>query len=551
MKKLHIISLLIALAPPAFTQQTPIHISQTAIYDFIDELSLLNIIDVNNVVKPYPDKFIYNSLKKAEKQQSTLNNRQQKELAFYLQEYSYFQKEATGSTSKTKMGQLLHKYHLSVLPPRFRYRDSLFFATARLIWGTRYYKNDKGLNFHRWGGGSFNAHIGEHFAAYGSLRDNNITELFSKKEYLTDFPGGNFKGRKKGGGDYSEIRGGLTYSWTWGSIGMVKDHVEWGTNYHGANILSSRAPSYAQIKFHLKPVKWFEFNYLHGWLVSNVIDSTRSYVTADGVRRDVMHPKYIAANMFTLTPFRGIHLSVGNSIIYSDLNPHPAYFIPFLFYKSVDHWLNSTDGVGTNVGQNSQMFANVSILRLKHFHFYGSLFLDELKFDRIRNPDLHNFWNYKAGIKYADGLIPNLALTAEYTRTSPITYEHIVSTTTFESNGYNLGHYLRSNSDELYFALTYKPLPRLLIRAEYIHARHGKSFQYTSGQTAVMHPFMEEVKWENTIYNLLLRYEFAYNSFLTASYQYNNATGEDVKLFTPEFYQGQNHTLSFGFNFGF
>jgi hypothetical protein len=34
----------------------------------------------------------------------------------------------------------------------------------------------------------------------------------------------------------------------------------------------------------LYPVKWLEFNYIHGWLVSEVIDSARSYYTNGGYK---------------------------------------------------------------------------------------------------------------------------------------------------------------------------------------------------------------------------------------------------------------------------
>jgi len=533
------------------SQEIPVHISETNIYDFVDELANEGIIDLNSVIKPYSDYCVYECLKKANDKRAQLNSRQRKELNFYLSEFSYLDNYMLNYFDIPVIGNILSKWHLGILPPGFSYKDSLFFMNIRPIWGIEYLKNNNGLNFHRWGGGSFKINIGKNFSSWANLRDNNVSEILSNNVYFIKDEGGNYKGRKGGGGDYSEMRGGIAYSWKWGSVSMVKDHLQWGNNYNGANIFSSKPPSIAQLKLHLKPVKWFEFNYFHGWLVSNVIDSIRSYTTSNGNRRDVMHPKYVAANMFTVTPFDRINFSFGNSIVYSDLNPHPAYLIPFLFYKPVDHWLNSTDRAGKGVGQNSQMFLDISIRKLKNFHFYATIFIDELKIARIKEPGKYNPFGIKAGIKNSGSLLENLYIIAEYTKTRPIVYEHYISTTTFETSGYNMGHYLRSNSEEMYFAIGYKPLPRMLIKGEYTYARHGRSYEYILGNEAITHPFMQEVRWENTILNILLQYEFAYNSYLKAGYQYNLAKGPDMTVFTPEFYQGKNNTFFFGFSLGF
>ena len=94
----------------------------------------------------------------------------------------------------------------------------------------------------------------------------------------------------------------------WGTFGIIKDNIVWGTNYAGSNIISNKAPSFPMITLKVKPVKWLEFNYIHGWLSSEVIDSAR-YYNAGADRRIVYHPKFIAANMFTITPFKKFNFS--------------------------------------------------------------------------------------------------------------------------------------------------------------------------------------------------------------------------------------------------
>ena len=101
-----------------------------------------------------------------------------------------------------------------------------------------------------------------------------------KPAYLTKRDGGHIKN----GTDWSEMRGGITYAWEWGSVGVVKENVEWGTNYNGANILGGHNPSFVQLRLNLRPVEWLEFNYIHGWLNSMVVDSTHSFWVTNSVR---------------------------------------------------------------------------------------------------------------------------------------------------------------------------------------------------------------------------------------------------------------------------
>ncbi|MFT4806175.1 MAG: hypothetical protein ACI9YE_003406 [Psychroserpens sp.] len=132
---------------------------------------------------------------------------------------------------------------------------------------------------------------------------------------------------------------GISYAWKWGEVAIVKDNEIWGNNYNGSNILSGRTPSFPMLKFHMKPAPWLDFNSFHGWLVSEVLDRTRSYTAANGNERLVYRNKFMTANMFTITPSKGLNISLGNSIVYSDNSLNLVYFIPFMFYKSVDHTL--------------------------------------------------------------------------------------------------------------------------------------------------------------------------------------------------------------------
>lgn len=549
MKKTLFIVLNILLVFRLSGQGNPVHVSTSDLYDFLDEMALHKIISLNTVVKPYSDKFVFACLQEIKTKEEKLDPRQRKAMDRFYQYYALTSSDVKPAKEPGLWKDKFKTYKPSLNPPGLFYQDSAFQLAVEPIIGMDLMFVGQQLSYHTWGGASFRGHFGKNLSAYASLRDNTDKDYLGRQSYLNQRTGGNYKNGTFGG-EFSEMRGGLIYHWKKGSVGLIKDHVNWGTNYNGANILSHKTPSFAQITLQLKPVSWFEFNYIHGWLVSNMIDSSRTYFMPNGNQRDFMRPKYIAANMYTVQPVKDVYFSFGNSVIYSDMNPHPGYLIPFLFYKSVDHWLNSTDGIGQNIGQNSQMFLNLSVYRMKYFHIYGSLFIDELKIMRIVEPGKHNFWSLKAGLKHQTPFLPGLSVVAEYTRTRPHVYQHYIQTTNFESSGFNMGHYLRDNAEEWYAGFHYKPVNRLHLQLSYTHARKGDEYGYDNGNIAITDPFLKELKWSYKKLGFEVHYEILQNAYIRLGYEYQVHEGDDVEIYTPELYRGKTHGLIFSIRTG-
>jgi hypothetical protein len=345
--------------------------------------------------------------------------------------------------------------------------------------------------------------------------------------------------------DFSEIRGGITVSWNWGSFGLLKDRMEWGNNYHGANILSGKSPSFPYIQLHLNPAKWFDFNYFHAWLNSEVIDSSRSYYSG-GAYREVYRNKFMAANLFTFIPWRGLNLSFGNSIVYSDNGVQPVFLIPFMFFNSVDA---TSSSYSNNAGQNSQMFVDLNSRQIKHLNLYVTLFIDELKVSRITDPGLLNWTSWKAGFRLSDLPFQNVAFTAEWTKTNPITYKHYIATTTYASNNYCMGHYLRDNSMEIYLALAWKPLRGVFLNLAYTLAQHGDEYIDDRSYYYDVLRFMKNKTWQSESLEFTARYEFVNNGYLFL--RYLNASQEGDIGYQPEFMHGKTNNLSIGMNLGF
>lgn len=554
MKKLTTILLLIISL--GISGQVYESIQRANIYDFLDELANEKVISINSVVKPYSRTFIAEKLLEANAQKDQLSKRQVEEIEFYMKDYRL---ETVHNTKGMKPLNIFHakdNIASSLNPVAITYRDSLSAFSLRPIWGIEYFINSNETAFHRWGGLESFGYFGKNLGGWVSLRDNHENITMTDPSYFNQRAGSPRKGSVKGGIDYSETRGGLVYSWKWGAIGLVKDQLVWGNNYNGSNILSGRTPSFAQIKLELKPVKWFEFNYIHGWLVSEVIDSNRSYWDGD-TYREVMHGKFIAANMFTFIPFKHLNISVGNSIIYSDIGVHAAYLLPFLFYKSVDHTLNGTNNYA---GQNAQMFLDISSRNIKHLHLFFTMFVDEFSMTRIKNSDVHNFLGYKGGFRLSNWPVQDLSLISEFTYTLPMVYQHRISTTTFESNIYNLGHYMRDNSTDLFFALIYKPIRGLRVDLSYNYAMHGNHYDYGTYEPVDGAPILQDKTWQKSMIGLKAKYEFFNNAYAFAGIYFGDIQGFDVDdltaeeyltLFTPEMYWGSTSTVNVGFNIGF
>ncbi len=539
MKKTLISILLIIFCTSLKSQEVYYHTSNESVYAFLDEFANIGIIELNTSIKPYSRVFIANKLKDIQESDYTLNQRQQDELNFYLKD---FNKELQPAYSRKHKG----------FDKRFDilyYKDSLFTFSVNGILGGEYFMKDSGSFYHRWGGAEAFAYAGK-WGFYASLRDNHESELLAKEDFLTQRMGANYK-YSDGGGDFSEMRGGITYSWDWGSFGAVKDHFEWGNHYNGANIFSGRTPSFAHLRLNLKPVHWFEFNWVHGWLVSEVIDSasTMVFTNAYGTdERNEMFDKYLAANLFTFKPFKNFYISAGNSLIYSSDGPQLQYLIPVMFYKSVDHTYNATGKSGRNVGQNSQMFFDISSRNIKKVHLSATLFVDELSTERFFDDSAWNFWSIKTSMRISD-LIPNTFITAEYTKSMPLSYKHNIPTTTFESNGYNLGHYLMDNSQEIYLSLVYKPYKTLTLKLSYLHAKKGKDYDDLGG-SRLGNPFMDSVEWENKSFAFIARYQIMNDGYVFFKYLNSNISG-DLNKYTAPMFHGKQNTISFGANFGF
>ena len=113
-------------------------------------------------------------------------------------------------------------------------------------------------------------------------------------------------------------------------------------------------------------------------------------------------------------------MSVGNAVVYGG-EFRPEFFIPFMFYKFLDH----NSGRGDVNDANGMMYFDISAKYPKNFQFYSTMFIDVTEIRNILDNDFNNTWiGFTLGGKTVDLLFDNLDLTLEYTRLNPWVYEH-------------------------------------------------------------------------------------------------------------------------------
>ena len=589
-------------------QNIPVPLTQTKLYDYLDELVTDGVICAQTAVRPYTRGQVAKMLVEAQSADSMLNIRQKKELMFYLNEFSL---ECDTMVNNYVQYTDHTTYNLSLADPQFSYmtKDKKFKMRLRPILGANILASSKGAILQRWYGVDLQMDIAKHLSVWGSLRDNSWSGNWLNKQYyptnddrrngarihygasqtqpaLSPISGVQYK-EANYGGDFSDSKGGISlYSW-WGSISLQRENIRWGDAYHASNILSGRAPAAPMISLQLTPCKWFQFDYFHAWLVSNVADSTYYYLentTKPGVQDKEYRPlnKFMAANMFTVTPIKQLSFSFGNSIIYAEQNIQAAYLIPIAFYKSLDHLL--TKGIAFQ-NQNSQAFASLSVRPVEHLQLYGSFYLDEFSLKRLKPSEKEkNPISYLVGFNWSGWPLKGLSLKGEFMRSYIACYTHSIDALTWTTNSFNMGHYMGDNAQSIYAELAYRPIRGMLLKLSYTNDTKYNSYAYLRvyrdennkkvnesagiGNTLSQKPF-DHCIYRNDEVRLDGFYEVHPNMFLTMSLGYNHARGYDnektdaiasedlgnaqyyLDKYLPRFYQGKNFTASIGFSFGF
>ena len=506
------------------------------IYNYLSRMAQKGIIDFEDHIRPLTRSYLNTCLDSVKAKKQQLSPIEKEELAFYIQEYNsiikseiqldnqvqFFKKDKVGRwrsmfaenanariyVEPVFSGALVEGTHISYKEQSAGFR---FFGTAGKHFSYQFFANDVNLD----GKG------------YDTTRLNSNQTGFVRKDTS-----------KQKSLNFVEFRGSINYSFKNGNISFGQDHLLYGYGENGRVVLSDKAPAFPFLRFDYSPFPWLRFNNTHAWLNSKIIDSSKTYGTGNeifGGVRQIFIPKFMATHSILIKAAKGLDISAGESIIYSD-RFDVGYLIPVMFFKLYDQMVNNSH---IQAGSNEQLFFNISSRnQLKNTHLYSSVFIDEIRistiFDKTKS---RNQLGYTIGAAITDFPIKYLTFNAEYTGIKPFVYNNLIPAQTYTHQGYNLGDWMGSNADRLLFSIKYTPIAKLKLMVRYQALRNGdKGNMVDQYLLASQPPFL--------FGNLMSRKEL----YLQSSYELYN--GLVFKAWYSK-WSGNISSWSMGVNYGF
>ena len=489
------------------------------IYKYLSRQAQKGNIEYNDLIQPISRRDIAGYLSTLQSQFDKLSITEQKELAFFQQEYAEFNTDIQDTTTFFKKDQFGRRRFLSVKTKDFFLNGdpALSFETFNGS-GKSVFRTATGLTF--WG------HAGKHIGYQFYFQDitdrgNGIDSLrrFTPETGIIRTANINPNAKTV---NYSNFRGSISYSWNNGSISVGQDQMLWGYGQNGRVVLSDKAPAYPMIRLDYQPLKWLRFNYMYAFLNSAVIDSAASYSKGNdlyGTDREQYVNKYFVSHTLTFLPLKGLSLSVGESMVTSD-NFQVGYLIPIMFFKAFDQY-DSRYKLST--GSNGQFFFNVSSRNhIPKTHIYASLFIDEIRTGSIFNKaKSRNQLGYNIGATRTDVFIPYLTLGMEYTRVNPFAYNNLIPAQTYTNQTYLLGDWIGQNADRVSAWATYNPIPRLTTSVQFNYIRKGREGSLPNQYWAEPQPTFLSQGPVETQKQLLIQanYELVHKLYIKTAYQ--------------------------------
>ncbi|HSP88787.1 MAG TPA: capsule assembly Wzi family protein [Ignavibacteriaceae bacterium] len=534
------IFLLFLFLPGFLFSQIIFEPSYSSVYNFLNRLSVKGVFIFNDELRPVSRIRIAEKLIEAECNLEELTSTEREELMYYKRD---FNPEILIIRNSDQQKTIFFNDDSETGFRPFLYRDKNFSITADPILGFTY-RRQYGDNFnHRFNGFTFSGYYQQTgFNFY--FRDNeeigNTIDVQRKISPETGIVRHSYDGKNL---QYSFVRGLVSHSWSWGNVNFGKEDLEWGSGRRGQLILSSKAPSFPFIRLILEPTHWLQFQYVHGWLQSGIIDSNSVRETLVPGRKSYSQVgKYIASHIISLYPLNNLSFSVGESIIYSD-KLEPFYFIPVLFFRLADHY-------NSDSGDNAQIFANAVFkfypLRAK---LYGTYFIDELSLTDVLEGGNLSSTGFTIGLNFVDPVIKNSEIILEYTRINPFVYMNSDDVQLYTSHNYQLGHWIGSNADQFYFSYNQWILRGLKINLWGEFIRKGQTElpvqQYQSPYPDILYGSRLNMKTAG----IEIHYEIFRNLFGRMFYKYSDISDEEIGR-TLEFKLGSNNIFGFLISYG-
>jgi hypothetical protein len=270
-------------------------------------------------------------------------------------------------------------------------------------------------------------------------------------------------------GKYFDFTTGyMDYDVDWLRLTIGREQVLWGMGYSDRLILSDNTIpfDFAKLDLHYKS---FHYSFLHGSLTGK-----------DSLGRE-LSSKYIGAHRLEVSFSSRFRLGLSEMVVYSNRSIDFAYLNPLTFLASADR---SADPSGTS---NTLLAFDFEWFPMKDLRLTGTLVIDDLNFETlgsvgsdVRGND--NKFAWQGGITWTDAFsLPNLTLTAEYTRINPFVYSHRSVANAYTHLDLPLGPLLQPNSDEWLLGFDLDLTYRLSVSGQIRFQRTGENITSSSG----------------------------------------------------------------------
>ena len=442
---------------------------QSSVIEFLDRMAQKGNIVFNNFMKPVDRTQVYYLLEQLQTNPNLLAIEKQ-EVFFYISLYKFDYINLNSASAKEIQPNFSYlNKNIQYQPHAFVYTDKDFRVMADPVieFTKQSYSKQSSISST---GFQIMGYAGKRIGFQFSVRDVNEKGDYDSTRIENNLPGFNRKSTTSNNLlNYSQMNATISYRLNKGMITAGQDKNVMGFGQMGNIVLSDKAPSYPFVRLQYQPTSWIKFNYMHAWLQSGVLDSTKSYGlgnTVYGGKRLIYVPKFMATHFIELMPMKGLSFNIGESIVYTD-NIELPFIIPISFFKAYD---NSRFGDNISSGANGQIFMGFnSRNQLPKTHLYGQLFIDEIRVESIFNQSKsRNQWGYQLGASVTDFYLPTMTLTAEITRVNPFVYRNFIPAQNYTSAGFSLGDWMGSNANRIYLAAQYKPKAKLSVKTYYM-----------------------------------------------------------------------------------
>ena len=226
-------------------------------------------------------------------------------------------------------------------------------------------------------------------------------------------------------------------------IELGKFNRHWG-NGNRSLYISDKAPSYPQIGLKYKLNQKLSYFYFHGFLNSNIPDSSRSlYYKNNFSQRSISIPRNIAAHRIEWKPNDKFIFNFNESVIYATRSIDIYYLIPILPFYPIENYIGDTD--------NIQMGVDILFKINELQKMYVSFFMDEFTPEWIFKSKNHNWFGWQFGYSMKGLIWKKSELQIEYNWTDQRIYMHKYEINDFYNHQHPLGFWAGPHAEELLF----------------------------------------------------------------------------------------------------